>query len=177
MDTDNLKCRNARTPSGRVRRVTWRSELSVFFVLALAILHDNRRSDSWPVKDEHMDLDEVKLNSITECIIGCAYRVHNVLGWGFAERVYVNALAHEIRKAGLSVQREAPIRVYYDGEAVGNYVADIIVDGLVLLETKAVRAFDDAHTAQCLNYLTATGLPLCLLLNFGRKVEVKRLRR
>ena len=124
-----------------------------------------------------MDTDEDKLNRITECIIGCAYQVRNVLGWGFAERVYANALAHEIRKAGLDVHRESPIRVYYDGEAVGNYFADLIVEGLVLVETKAVRGFDDGHTAQCLNYLTATGMPICLLLNFGRKVEIKRLRR
>jgi GxxExxY protein len=124
-----------------------------------------------------MNTDEEKLNLITQQIIGCAYRVHNVLGWGFAERVYVNALAHELRKAGLFVEREFPIRVYYDGVEVGFYSADIVVEGLVLVETKAVRAFDDGHTAQCLNYLTATGLPICILLNFGRKVEVKRLRR
>ena len=124
-----------------------------------------------------MNTDEKKLNVITETIIGCAFRVHNVLGCGFAEKVYENAMVHELRKAGLSLQQQVPIEVWYDGVMVGNYFADLVVEGIVLVETKAVRNFDDGHTAQCLNYLAATRLPLCLFLNFGRKVEVKRLLR
>jgi GxxExxY protein len=123
-----------------------------------------------------MDTDEERLNAVTERIIGCAFKVHNALGCGFSEKVYVNALAHELRKAGLEVQRELRIDVWYDGIVVGEYFADLVVEGCVLVETKAIRGFDDGHTAQCLNYLAATKLPVCLLLNFGKKVEVKRLR-
>lgn len=121
-----------------------------------------------------MDTDEDRLNGITERIIGCAFRVHNRWGCGFAEKVYENSLVIELRKAGLLVQQQVRIELRYEGIVVGEYFADLIVEGVVLVETKAVRAFDDGHTAQCLNYLSATGLPICLLINFGRKVEVKR---
>ncbi|HWE92449.1 MAG TPA: GxxExxY protein [Tepidisphaeraceae bacterium] len=124
-----------------------------------------------------MNTDEERLHAITQLIIGCAFKVHNAPGWGFAEKVYANALAHELRKAGPCVEREMRLLVRYDGIVAGEYFADIVVDGLVLVETKAVKGFDDGHVAQCLNYLAATGLVLCLLVNFGRKVEVKRLRR
>ena len=124
-----------------------------------------------------MDTDEERLNELTERIIGCAFRVHNVLGCGFAEKVYENALVHELRKAGIAVCQQVPIDIWYDGVLVGKYVADLIVEGSVLVETKAVRAFDDGHTSQCLNYLAATKLTVCLLLNFGKRVEVRRLRR
>jgi GxxExxY protein len=123
-----------------------------------------------------MDTDEDRLNAISQQIIGCSFRVHNVLGCGFAEKVYEHALAHELRKAGLNVESQARIEVHYDGVLVGEYFADLIVERLVLIELKAVRTFDDAHTAQCLNYLAATRIPLCLLLNFGRKVEIRRYR-
>lgn len=123
-----------------------------------------------------MDTDEDQLNAISQQVIGCAFRVHNTLGCGFAEKVYENALAHELRKAGLHVQSQEKIDVAYDGVLVGEYFADLIVEGIVLVEIKAVRNFDEAHTAQCLNYLAATKIPLCLLLNFGRKVEIRRYR-
>lgn len=123
-----------------------------------------------------MDTDEEMLNGVTEAIIGCAFKVHNVLGHGFAERVYENALAHELQKLGFRVEKQAPINVRYDGIIVGDYVADLIVNDLVLVENKAVRALDDVFTAQCLNYLACTGKEICLLLNFGRKVEIKRFR-
>ncbi len=116
------------------------------------------------------------LNAITERIIGCAYRVHNALGSGFLEKVYENSLVHELRKSGLGVAQQVSCNVTYDGVVVGVYVADIVVEGSVLVELKAVRAFENVHAAQCINYLAATGLPVCLLLNFGRKVEIKRLR-
>ena len=122
-----------------------------------------------------MDTDEDKLNGISECVIGCSFKVHNGLGYGFSEKVYANALAHELRKSGLRVEREVRIIIRYDGVVVGEYFADLIVEGILLVEAKAVRAFDDGHVSQCLNYLAATRLPACLLLNFGRKVEIKRL--
>jgi GxxExxY protein len=123
-----------------------------------------------------MDTDEDRLNALTEKIIGCAFKVHNELHCGFAERVYENALVMELREAGLEVQQQVPIVVRYRGVMVGEYIADLIVQGMILVEIKAVRNFDDAHIAQCINYLAATVMPLCLLLNFGRRVEVKRLR-
>ncbi len=115
------------------------------------------------------------LNQITERIIGCAFAVGNTLGSGFLEKVYENALVHELRKSGLSVQAQYPIQVMYDGIVVGDFVADLWVDGRVLVEVKAVREFNDVHLAQCVNYLKATGLKVCLLINFGGpRVEIKR---
>jgi GxxExxY protein len=116
------------------------------------------------------------MNEITERIIGCAYEVSKVLGCGFLEKVYENALMHEMLRQGLGVKQQVPMSVYYDDVVVGDYVADIVVEGRVLVELKAVSSLDDIHRAQCLNYLNATGLHVCLLLNFGRpKLEVKRL--
>jgi GxxExxY protein len=123
-----------------------------------------------------MDTDEEKLNGITEAIIGFAFEVHNIPGPGFAERVYENALAHELRKAGFFVEQQVPVSVVYDGVVVGEYVVDLMVEHDVMVENKAVRAFDDAFSAQCINYLSCTVEPICLLLNFGKRVEVKRFR-
>jgi GxxExxY protein len=118
--------------------------------------------------------EEIRLNQITEKIIGCAYRVGSKLGCGFLEKVYENALAHELHKLNLQVEQQRPIEVIYDGVRVGEYYADMLVEGVVLIELKAIRAFDDIHSAQCINYLTATGFPICLLINFGKRVEIKR---
>ena len=120
------------------------------------------------------DLDQ--LNLITEKIIGCAYTVSNILGAGFLEKVYENALAHELGKAGLKVQQQHPLHVNYDGIIVGDYVADLLVEECVLVELKVVKTFDATHQAQCINYLKATGIRICLLLNFGTsKVGIKRI--
>ncbi len=122
-----------------------------------------------------MSEEEDLLNSISEKIIGCAFTVSNILGCGFLEKVYENSLAHELRKAGLAVQQQHGIHVHYDGVVVGDYAVDLLVEGCVIVELKAVKAFDEIHLAQCINYLKATGLKLCLLLNFGKpKVDVKR---
>ena len=116
------------------------------------------------------------LNAVTERVIGCAYAVSNGLGCGFLEKVYENALAHEIGKAGLHVSQQHPVTIRYDGVDVGSYLADLLVDECVLVEVKAVKVLDDVHVAQCLNYLKATGLRVCLLINFGApKVQVKRI--
>src|SRR3712207_1608730 len=115
-----------------------------------------------------MDTDAHRWNQVTEAIIGCAYRVSNKLGVGYLEKVYKNSLGIEFRKLGLAFEFEVPLKVFYEGEVVGEYRADLVVEGVVLVEVKAVRALDDAHTAQCLNYLATTGLPLCLLINFGK---------
>ena len=116
------------------------------------------------------------VNEITQKIIGCAFEVSNTLGIGFVEKVYENALVHLIRKSGLKVVQQYPIKVTFDGILVGEFVADLLVEDRVLVELKAVSMLVNDHTAQALNYLRASGLELCLLINFGRtKVEIKRL--
>ena len=121
------------------------------------------------------DADEAH-DDLTEKIIGSAYAVANVLGSGFLEKVYENALAHEVRKAGLKVDQQRSVEVRYDGIVVGGYCADLLVEGSVVVELKAVKVLDDIHLAQCLNYLKATGLKICLLINFGSpRLEVRRL--
>lgn len=114
-----------------------------------------------------------EIHGVTDKIIGCAFTVGNRLGCGFLEKIYENALVIELRKAGLRVTQQQLMEVRYDEVVVGTYVADLVVEGAVLLEIKAVKILDEIHTAQCLNYLKATGLQLCLLINFGRpRVDV-----
>jgi GxxExxY protein len=116
-----------------------------------------------------------ELNEITERIIGSAFTVGRGLGCGFLEKVYENALAYELRKAGLLVEQQYGIQVQYDGVVVGQFFADMVVEKCVLVELKAVKTIDENHFAQCLNYLKATGLTVCLLINFGNsRVEFKR---
>ena len=117
-----------------------------------------------------------ELNVITKRIIGCGYTVSNALGVGFLEKVYENALVHEMHKNDLRVDQQRPIQVFYDGVLVGDYLADILVEDTVLVELKAVKTIENTHVAQCLNYLKATELKVCLLLNFGEpKLGIKRL--
>jgi GxxExxY protein len=122
-----------------------------------------------------MNADSKRLDEISERVIGCAFTVANTLGAGFLEKVYENALAHELTKAGLMVTQQIAIGVEYDGVTVGTYVADLLVENAVLVEIKAVRALDTNHDAQCLNYLRATGLTVCLLMNFANpRLEIRR---
>jgi len=115
-------------------------------------------------------------SEITEKIIGCAYTVSNTLGSGFLEKVYENALVHELHKSGLRVEQQHEIAVRYDGVLVGDFAADILVEQSVIVELKAVKALNDVHMAQCLNYLKATGHRICLLINFGTpRIDVKRI--
>jgi GxxExxY protein len=118
-----------------------------------------------------------EVNLITRKIIGCAYDVSNALGIGFVEKIYENALVHRIRRTtDLAVAQQYPIKVIYDGIIVGEFFADLLVAEKVLVELKAVSMLTQEHMAQALNYLRATGLEVCLLLNFGKsKVEIKRL--
>jgi GxxExxY protein len=111
-----------------------------------------------------MHADAIGADALSGRIIGCAFRVLNTHGAGFLEKVYENALALELREAGLSVARQQAITVYYNGIPAGDYVADLVVEGMVVIELKARKTLDPAHTAQCINYLKATGLHLCLLL-------------
>ena len=98
------------------------------------------------------------------------------MGAGFLEKVYENALFHELSKRGLRVVQQHPIQVWYDGIVVGNYCVDLVVEDEVIVELKVVKKIDDIHMAQCLNYLKATRKRVCLLINIAQpKVEIKRI--
>jgi GxxExxY protein len=115
------------------------------------------------------------MDRITEEIIGKAFKVYNTLGAGFLEEVYENALAIELRKSGLSVNQQYPIPVHYQGKIVGEYFADLYVEKTVIIELKTVKALDDIHLTQVLNYLKGTRNSIALLINFGSpKVQIKR---
>ncbi|WDN88682.1 hypothetical protein BuS5_01650 [Desulfosarcina sp. BuS5] len=116
----------------------------------------------------------MKYSELTEKIIKAAYTVHNALGFGFLEKVYQNALAIELKKTGLDIGTEFPISVYYEDKIVGQYVSDIIVEGKVILELKAVKQLSEIHEVQLVNYLKATDIEVGLLINFGHSVKVKR---
>jgi GxxExxY protein len=115
-----------------------------------------------------------KHSELTEQIIGAFYAVYSALGYGFLENVYVKSLMIELTKRGLKVRDELPIHVYYDGQLVGEYFADLVVSELIILEIKAAKALATEHEAQLLNYLKATPYEVGLLLNFGPKPETKR---
>lgn len=113
---------------------------------------------------------------LTRQIIAAAYDVHRELGSGFLEKVYENALAIELRRRGLRAVQQAEITVAYKGDLVGTYYADVLVDDVVICELKAAEAINNAHQAQLLNYLKATGIKVGLIINFGaRRVTIKRM--
>lgn len=112
--------------------------------------------------------------SWTKEVIKAFYEVHNVLGYGFLEQVYQNALYKELKRRGIPCKAQYQIPVYYKGELVGRYVADIVVDESVILELKAVSALREEHELQLVNYLKATDFEVGLLLNFGKSAEIKR---
>lgn len=118
--------------------------------------------------------EEFKHKEITDLIIRAFYTVYNTLGYGFLEKVYANALLIELERLGLKTLAQAPIRVFYAGQVVGEYFADLVVADAVIVELKAVQALADEHEAQLLNYLKATRFEVGLLLNFGPKPQVKR---
>jgi len=111
---------------------------------------------------------------ITKKIIKSYFKVYNTLGYGFLEKVYENAIAIELRKNGLEVKCQQPIKVLYESEIVGEYFADIVVNGVVVIELKAVKEISEVHECQLVNYLRATNIELGLLLNFGKEAEYKR---
>src|ERR1700676_1188411 len=122
-----------------------------------------------------MNADETGLDHLTERIIGSALTVSNTLAAGFLEKVYENALVHEHRKAGFAVAQQRGVTVMYDGVIVGDYAVDLLVQESVIVELKAIKAVTEIHRAQCINYLRATGLQVCLLLNFGNpRLDIKR---
>ena len=115
-----------------------------------------------------------KHGELTETIIGAAYTVYNELGWGFLEKVYENAMVVELQGFGLPVRQQHAVKVLYRGPVVGDYLADLIVDDKVIVEVKAISALGKIDEVQLVNYLKATGLEVGLLINFGRKIEIKR---
>ena len=122
-------------------------------------------------------MEEEKLNELSGQIIGCAIKVAKKLRPGYLEKVYENALLHELNKGGFQVDQQVPLAVHYDGVLVGEFIADFIVNNTIILELKAVSAISNAHIGQAINYLTTTDSQLCLILNFGEpKLGIKRIR-
>jgi GxxExxY protein len=121
-----------------------------------------------------MHTDNYKHSDITEKIIKAFYKVYNTLGYGFLEKVYGNALFMELVDMGLTVEKQKQIKVYYEGKEVGEYFADLMVDECVIIELKAAESLCEEHEFQLINYLKATEIEVGILLNFGKKPEVKR---
>lgn len=111
---------------------------------------------------------------ITEKNINCAFKVHNILGFGFLEKVYENALVIELAKESLKVKQQEPVKVYYRGEVVGEYCVDLLVENRIVVELKSVRTLIKEHEVQLVNYLNAAEIDFGLLINFGTSVQVKR---
>jgi len=111
----------------------------------------------------------------TDVILKAFYKVYNVLGFGFLEKVYENALGIELAKNGLNICHQKSIAVYYEGERVGDYFADIVVNDAIILELKSAENIRNEHFAQLTNYLKATKIEVGLLLNFGKRPDFKRL--
>ena len=124
-----------------------------------------------------LDDRSLKFLELTGQVIGCAMKVHSAIGFGFQELIYRRALAYEMRRQGVSFDPECEMPVFYDGVQMGTRRVDFLVDGVVLVELKAVSELDNVHLVQLKNYLEVFGLEVGLLLNFGRRsLEFKRLR-
>ena len=113
--------------------------------------------------------EKILYKDLSYKITGLAMEVHSKLGYGFLEKVYENAMMVLLRREGIHAKQQAPITVYFVGEVVGDYYADILVEDKIILELKAIEKIIDVHRAQTLNYLKATGLHLAILLNFGKE--------
>ena len=111
---------------------------------------------------------------LTEKIIQAFFAVNNILGYGFLEKVYENAMIIELNKLGLKVVKQKNIKVYYKGQIVGDYYADLLVEDKVIVELKSAEILSREHEAQLLNYLKATNIKVGLVLNFGKKAEFRR---
>ena len=117
---------------------------------------------------------ELLHKDITDKIIKCFYEVYNILGYGFLEKVYESSLYNELISCGLSCERQNKIDVFYKEKLVGEYYADIIAEEKVIIELKAAEAISEEHEFQLINYLKATNIEVGLLLNFGKKPEIRR---
>jgi len=133
-------------------------------------------TDEYEKRPEKVDDGEFIHKELTHRIIGAAFAVHNALGCGFLEKVYENALIRELQLEGVTVETQKSFTICYRGIEVGTYVADLVVNGTIIVEVKALDQLADPHRAQLLNYLRISGLRLGLLLNFGTtKVQYERL--
>jgi GxxExxY protein len=119
-------------------------------------------------------MPELTHASLTERILQSAFEVHGILGSGFLEKVYENALVEELKTQGIALEQQKPLHVHYKGKIVGDYCADLVVEGKIIVELKALDKLTDIHEVQLKNYLRATGLEVGLLLNFSKSVEVRR---
>jgi GxxExxY protein len=121
-----------------------------------------------------MDRDDINL--LSESVLGAVFEVANSLGSGFLEKVYEKALLRELGIQGIRVESQVPFSVGYKGGCVGEYFADLLVERALLVELKCVERLGNEHSAQCMNYLKASGMTLCLLVNFQRpRVEYRRI--
>jgi len=118
--------------------------------------------------------DKYLHSDLTDKILSCFYDVYNRLRYGFLEKVYENALKYELEKRGFKVESQKKIEVFYDGQRVGEYYADLVVDDLVIIELKAAEELCVEHSYQLLNYLRATKFEVGLLLNFGKRPQTAR---
>ena len=132
-------------------------------------MNDHQESGKSAAVQSSTDLD-----ALTETVIGCAYRVHNTLGPGFLEKVYENALGIELREQGIEAIAQAPVNVFYRNQPVGEFYADLLIPGRLIVELKAVNDIAKEHEVQVVNYLAASGIDHGLLINFGPSVQVKR---
>ncbi|MFH0887924.1 MAG: GxxExxY protein [Planctomycetota bacterium] len=125
-----------------------------------------------------MDTNEHKIiyKELSYNIIASALKVHNILGAGFLEKVYENALIIQFKKAGIKAEQQVSLKVNFEGEIVGDYCADIVVDNKIILELKCAESINSIHKAQIINYLKATGMKLGIIINFAKpKLEYKRI--
>ncbi|SHL42222.1 MULTISPECIES: GxxExxY protein [Flavobacterium] len=120
-------------------------------------------------------MTEILHKELSESILKVFYEVYNELGYGFLEKVYQNAMYLELKSQGFKVEPQKQIKVYYKNELVGDFFADLLINGVIILELKACESLVKAHYVQTLNYLKATNIEIGLLLNFGEKPEIKRL--
>lgn len=104
---------------------------------------------------------------LCDLIIKCAFEVYNILGNGYLEKVYENALVEELKRNNISFQSQVPIKVFYKDTVVGDYYADIIIENKILIELKHIISINDKHVAQLLNYLKATNIKVGYIINFG----------
>jgi len=124
----------------------------------------------------HTNKNPIVYKDLSYQIIGLAMEVHGKLGFGFLEKVYENAMMVVLKREKIPAVQQSPIQVHFEGEVIGNYVPDILIDEIIILELKSVENITNAHRAQALNYLKATGKRLAIILNFAKKkLEYERL--
>jgi len=139
-------------------------------------MKDTENAEMQTQKAPKRDINRYPHSDITEKVIGCAIEVHKTMGPGFKESAYENALIHEFAGLGLKYERQKPVDIPYKGAKVGSHKLDLLVEGKVIVELKAVRDFNIEDKKRLLSYLKATNMKVGLLINFARStIQVKRL--